>query len=62
MYYRQQGQGQGFFFPIPGLPGSNVNQRLNQMERQIERLDREINRINRRLERIERRLGMFGSN
>lgn len=62
MYYRQQGQGQGFFFPgVPGFPGGgqNLERRVDRLERQVERLDRQVDRINRRLDRIERRLGLF---
>lgn len=69
MYYRQQqGQGQGLFFPIPGIPttpgfpggGGNVDRRLDRLERQVERLERQVDRLNRRLDRIERRLGIYG--
>lgn len=57
MYYRQQGGTS--FFPIPGFPGSNVNQRVDRLERQVDRLNRQVDNLNRRLERVERRLGMW---
>lgn len=61
--YRQQPQ--SIQLPIPGFPGfpgggSNVNQRLDRLERQIQRLENQYDRLDRRLDRIERRLG-FGS-
>ncbi|MCM3587931.1 hypothetical protein M3182_19585 [Mesobacillus maritimus] len=68
MDYRQQGQGQGQFFPgfpgggFPGggFPGGggNVDRRLDQLERQMRRVENRLESLERRTERIERRLGM----
>ena len=56
------GGGPGF----PGGPGggpgggfTEVNRRLNRLERQYEQLERQVNNLQRRVTRIERQLG-FG--
>ena len=65
MYYQDQRQFEGQFFPIPGtgagigFPGGTGGQ-WGELNRRLTRLEREVQRLDRRVTRLERQSGFGG--